>query len=75
MGTFEQELTDLINRYSKENDSDTPDFILAEYLEICLNTWALITKKRDEWYGQKCGNGQRILNGAVDFARKEAEKL
>ena len=29
---FQKELTALINEYSKENDSDTPDFILARYL-------------------------------------------
>jgi hypothetical protein len=29
--TFIEELRYLINRYSKENGSDTPDFILSEY--------------------------------------------
>lgn len=33
---FEKELADLINRYNKEQDSDTPDFILARYLTNCL---------------------------------------
>ena len=34
--TFERELESLINRFSKENDSNTPDFILAQYLLGCL---------------------------------------
>ena len=34
--TFEKELENLINIHSMENDSDTPDFILAEYLRKCL---------------------------------------
>ena len=36
---FRKELEDLINRFSKENGSNTPDFILAEYLEGCLSNF------------------------------------
>ena len=32
MTDFKKELCELLNKYSKENESDTPDFILAEYL-------------------------------------------
>lgn len=31
---FKKALRDLINTYSKENASDTPDFVLAEYMRI-----------------------------------------
>jgi hypothetical protein len=48
--TFLQELTSLINRHSMENDSDTPDFILAEYLLNCLNTYNQAVNTRDLWY-------------------------
>lgn len=47
---FEGELISVINRYSKENESDTPDYLLAEYLMDCLNTYNSIVKKRDKWY-------------------------
>ena len=47
---FEKELTNLINKYSMENGSDTPDFLLSSYLMGCLENWGLITKKRDTWY-------------------------
>lgn len=33
---FRKELEKLINRYSRENGSQTPDFILAAYLADCL---------------------------------------
>ena len=33
---FQKELEQLINKHSMENISDTPDFILAEYLVGCL---------------------------------------
>ena len=48
--TFEKELTCLINKYSKENDSNTPDFILAEYILGCLSNFNVIVNKRDKWY-------------------------
>jgi hypothetical protein len=46
MPTFEQELTTLINKHSLENQSNTPDYILAQYLQSCLNAYT-----RDTWYG------------------------
>jgi hypothetical protein len=33
---FREELETLINKYSMEGRSDTPDFILANYLTACL---------------------------------------
>lgn len=47
---FKQELAELINRYSLENTSDTPDFILAEYLNNCLTMFNLATQQRTAWY-------------------------
>jgi hypothetical protein len=49
---FERELQGLINRYSIENMSDTPDFILAEYLVECLQNFSTITRKRSNWYSK-----------------------
>lgn len=50
---FLQELTSLINRYSKENESDTPDFILSEYIRISLHAFTVATRDRDSWHGFK----------------------
>lgn len=47
---FETEVGDLINRYSLENGSDTPDFILARYLRDCLVAFDAATKRRATWY-------------------------
>jgi hypothetical protein len=49
---FESELQRLINRYSKENDSNTPDFILMQYLTACLAAWNTATQQRETWYGR-----------------------
>lgn len=51
--TFEQELSALINRFSKENDSNTPDFILAEYMQGALDAFTKAVVRREEWYGRK----------------------
>ncbi len=50
--SFAQELESLINRYSKENGSDTPDFILAQYLLGCLQAWNVGVQQREHWYGR-----------------------
>ena len=50
---FEKELEMLINKHSKENESDTPDFILAQYLKGCLANYAETVKARDKWYGSE----------------------
>jgi hypothetical protein len=50
---FEQKLKSLINAYSMENLSGTPDFILAEFLSHCLNAFTLATRAREHWYGRR----------------------
>ena len=52
MSKFRKELESLINHNSKENGSDTPDFILAEYLNDCLIAFDKATKSRTKWYGK-----------------------
>ncbi len=44
------EFAQIINKYSLENDSNTPDFILAEYLYECLQNANLIIGRRCIWY-------------------------
>lgn len=58
---FKKELTSLINRYSRENKSNTPDFILAEYMNECLLTFEHIIVKRDEWHDFGLHNFSDIL--------------
>ena len=47
------ELSVLLNKHSAENQSDTPDFILAQYLFHCLQAFDNATRKRDEWYARE----------------------
>lgn len=50
-GSFPAELQDLINRHSIEGGSNTPDFILAEYLKMCLEAFDSCVRRREEWVG------------------------
>lgn len=50
--SFKRELESLINRHSKENESNTPDFILAGYMHDCLKAFNLATQQRETWHGR-----------------------
>ena len=50
---FEQDLRHLINKHSAENDSNTPDNILAEYLNACLRAFSIAIQQRERWYGRR----------------------
>ena len=52
---FVIDLTGVINKYSKENGSNTPDFILAGYLRDCLDSFDRAFTLRSSWYN---GNQQ-----------------
>ena len=57
--TFRQELEQLLNRYSKENGSDSPDFILAQYLIDCLDVYDRAVRAREVWYGRISFNHEK----------------
>jgi hypothetical protein len=48
---FKKDLKGLINRHSLENRSNTPDYIIADYLFHCLLAFETVTNRRDKWYG------------------------
>lgn len=49
--TFHSALRSLINHYSMENESNTPDYILAGYLSDCLDAYNNAIDLRDKFYG------------------------
>ena len=52
-GALREHLTALLNVHSAENKSDTPDFILAQFLIGCLDAWDEGVRQREVWYGRK----------------------
>ena len=47
--TFKKELTNLINKHGKDNEANTADFLLANYLCECLQTFTGAVCVRDEF--------------------------
>ena len=60
MADFKKELECLINCHSKENDSNTPDFILAHYMDNCLKAFVEATQQRETWYGRDARPSETI---------------
>ena len=47
---FRAALETLINGYCAENGSNTPDFILADFLQACLVAFDAGVNRRELWY-------------------------
>ena len=60
--SFREDLTSLLNKHCKENRSNTPDFILAEYLDNCLSV-----------YDRACVNNSKWHNGDQNDAPETSE--
>ena len=50
--TFAKDLEHLINKHSIESASNTPDFILAQYVLGCLEAFNCATQQRETWHGR-----------------------
>lgn len=61
---FRKDLAALLNKYSLENASDTPDFLLADYLIECLRGLDTAIRAREKWYGR--GTSSQSAAGDAD---------
>jgi hypothetical protein len=52
MKTLRQELEELLNKHSMESGSNTPDFILADFLADSLAVFDRAVRAREKWYGR-----------------------
>lgn len=50
--TLREELRAVLNRHSAENASDTPDFVLAEYVMSCIGAFDSGVRRREAFYGR-----------------------
>ena len=53
MKLFKKELENLINIHSIDNEFNTPDYILADYLVNCLENYRKITEQMENWHERK----------------------
>lgn len=67
MTQFRKDLQDLINSNSKENGSNTPDYILAQYLDGCLTNFDNAVVLRDKHMGVDSTPGNiSLISGDSD---------
>lgn len=59
---FENALTSAINRHSAENGSNTPDFILSQFLVRCLQAYDATVRLRAQWYGRIDGPAESWMS-------------
>jgi len=66
---LEHAIASALNRYSAENPSNTPDWILAQFLLGCLAAWNQGVQQRETWYGRDAlptgENDARSLSAAM----------
>jgi hypothetical protein len=48
---LERIFADTVNRHSLENESNTPDFIMGEFLASIVCAYNVAVRARDKWYG------------------------
>lgn len=60
---FERELTVLINKYSVDAATNTPDYILARYLVSCAEAFQLAIAERQVHHGRPESDIRAVRTG------------
>ena len=67
-GDLRKGLAEVLNRYSRDNGCNTPDFILAQYLANCLDAFDVAVQKRAQWFGR-----MDTIGGSLPYAQPKNE--
>ncbi len=49
---FDIDLRNLLNKHSADTKAATPDYILAQYIQRCLDNFNHVIHDREEWFGR-----------------------
>lgn len=49
---LKREVAAVLNKYSQENRSNTPDYMLANFMLGCLNVYENTISAREVWFGR-----------------------
>ena len=55
-----RDLASLLNTHSCENESNTPDFVLAQYLILSLDAFDNAINMREAWFGRRANLGDAV---------------
>lgn len=72
---LKKEIEKLINQFSIENASDTPDYIIANYLIDCLIAFNSNVKRREHWYGRCVQDDDKSARQQFEIKAKTTEEL
>ena len=50
---FLKELAKVLNKHNIDTATDTPDYILAEYLNSCLRSYLIVNYNNRNWHGEE----------------------
>lgn len=59
--SLEIDITKVLNAASAEKESNTPDWILAEYLIACLVAFNTASLRREDWYGHRHSLASKLI--------------
>lgn len=69
-----RDIATVINKHSRENGSNTPDFILAEMMMTCLEAFEAASLRREKWYNKALSiNGDAVPGERGDIRKPSAE--
>mgnify|MGYP001313563434 CR=1 FL=1 len=72
---LKKEIEDLLNKHCRENVSNTPDFILAQFLLKCLYAFEEATHARDKWYSAHLQPGNKYFYDSEPADNSNCESL
>lgn len=62
-GGLRSDLAVVLNRHCRDNGSNTPDFVLAQYLTNCLDAFDSAVQRRAQWFGR-----MDTIGGSLPYA-------
>lgn len=71
--TFELQLRRLLNTWSRESTSNTPDYVLCQFMALSLDAFDTAVNQRDKWYGFKPFDANAATNG--NALQRERDRL
>lgn len=74
ISSLADEIASALNRHSAENESNTPDYILAKFLLGCLQAWDNGTRERERWYGRSPNDCQPAQRPDTEATRGESRE-
>lgn len=71
---LQRDLAEVLNYYSAEQGSDTPDFILATFLLRCLEAFNKASRARETWFGTGLRLGGPVALRPTEEPKQEQRK-